>query len=221
LRGASRGFHASSSTARRLRVGEVGEGVEVRPHAAAAALAASVDLAQGCLDGAGLLAGCGDELLFRHPRRLLEEVANLVGGRGRARPVFGITSEAVLAVEEQAPGFPDWQVAVSVFEPVQAAVAVADTLQAEHDLGAANDRGAAEEIVDRELDAGLRLAAVGRHHERERVSVAPGVEDFHQVDGFTLGVRVAGVRLVPGIDGDDVVAACFEECFDGSKSAEL
>jgi len=69
--------------------------------------------------------------------------------------VARVTPEALVAVEEQAPCFADREVAVSVFQKAEAGVAVAESFQGEHDLGAADDCAGAGDVVQRQLPGGL------------------------------------------------------------------
>src|SRR5207249_3082685 len=103
-------------------------------------------------------ADSGDELRDRHPGILLEQVAHLIDGRrlavGRVTPIPG------LPVEQETPRGADRQVTIAVLEEMKPAVAVADALQPNDDLGAAQIRARAEQFVHRKFRANRRLAAM-------------------------------------------------------------
>jgi hypothetical protein len=98
---------------------------------------------------------------------------------------------------------------------MQARVADADALEADDDLGAAQVGARAEELMQRELGAGGRLADVDRQHEREAQTLPPAVEAPHQVDRLAFGVGVAGMQLVERVGEHDAVATLLELGLDG------
>src|SRR5436190_8659370 len=91
--------------------------------------------------------------------------------------VGGVAAEAFFAVEEESPGFAadaDVPVAIAILERVEARVAVADALQADDDLRAADGGAGTEHVVDRQLRFRFELLACVRgQDEREAMRVAP------------------------------------------------